>query len=120
MKAHQSSARPTAYRCRAAPSQSNPDAKTTNEANATRDAELEFLRSQKELLEDCLRVCASAKTGVHVKHAEATDDAKQLIGNIGKVEPGGPAVEVEKAIAKMRARQVVGSTDGAFAQEFLK
>lgn len=50
----------------------------------------------------------------------STDDAKQLIGNIGKVEPGGPAVEVEKAIAKMRARQVVGSTDGAFAQEFLK
>lgn len=55
-----------------------------------------------------------------MKHAEATDDAKQLIGNIGKVEPGGPAVEVEKAIAKMRARQVVGSTDGAFAMEFLK
>jgi hypothetical protein len=55
-----------------------------------------------------------------VKYAEATDDSKQFIGNIGKVEPGGPAVEVEKAIASMRARQVVGNMDGASALEFLR
>ena len=103
----------------AIPSQTAPRADTNKSANAARDAELILLRSQKLLLEDCLKVCSSASQGVQVKCAEALDDARHFIGNIGNVEAGGPPVTVEKLIGKDRARQVVGYIDGPSALAFL-
>ncbi|CAI6338879.1 unnamed protein product [Periconia digitata] len=88
--------------------------------SAARQAELDFWILQKQQLEDCLKVCTSAARGVEVKHAEVTDEAKQLIGNIGKVDVDAYAVEVETAVAKVRSRQVIGNIDGASALEFLR
>lgn len=103
----------------AAPSQSSQSMNTNDEVAATRDAELTALRSQKQVLEDCLKVCSSASQGVRVKHAEAFDDSRHFIGNVGEVKAGGPPVEVEKLIARDRARQVAGNIDGASALAFL-
>jgi hypothetical protein len=103
----------------AIPIQTASRAYTDKEANAARDAELTFLRSQKLLLEDCLKVCSSASQGVQVKHAEALDDARHFIGNIGDVKAGGPPVIVERLLGKDRARQAVGNIDGPSALAFL-
>lgn len=104
----------------AAPNQNNTDTDRDNSGAAVRETELTFLRQQKQILEDCLKVCAGVSHEVRVLRAEASDDSKQFVGNIGKVEPGGPGVNVNELIARDRSRQVAGNIDGASALEFLK
>ena len=79
------------------------------------EAVLKALEEHNIAFRQCLKVCTSALaetargTGTTIKYAEALNEAKQLIGVIGKVDPGGETAIVEVMIAKDRAVQYGGS-----------
>lgn len=84
---------------------------------------LDALKEHNTALGQCLKTCMSAlvetstRTSTTIKYAAALDEARQLIGNIGKVELGGEAAMIEVMIAKDRAVQFGGniSADVAIA-----
>lgn len=87
------------------------------------EAILKALEEHNTALGQCLKACTSALaetskgTGTTIKYAEALNEAMQLIGTIGKVDPGGETAMIEKMIAKDRAVQFGGniSADVALA-----
>lgn len=87
------------------------------------EAILKALEEHNMALGQCLKACTSAlaetskETGTTVKYAEALDEARQLMANIGTVDQSGGTVRIDKMIAKNHAWQVAGnlSTDAALA-----
>lgn len=86
---------------------------------------VDILNEHSFLLKQCLKACASGlaettnTTGTRVRYACTFDEARQHIGNIGDIQSGGPAVEVDTAEARNKSRQVVGNITADFAKDFL-
>jgi hypothetical protein len=89
------------------------------------EAVLKALEEHNIAFRQCLMACTSALaetargTGTTIKYAEALDEARQLIGVIGKVDPGGETAVVEVMIAKDRAVQFGGSISSEVALAML-
>ncbi len=86
---------------------------------------LKALEEHNTAFRQCLKACTSALaetakgTGTTVKYAEALNDARQLIGVIGNVDPGGETAIIEVMIAKDRAVQFGGSISSDVALAML-
>jgi hypothetical protein len=75
----------------------------------------QILNEHGKLLKQCLLFCTSAmnaaqpKTdGTYVKYAEAVEQAKQIIGNVGEIRSDAPNVTVDKAKAGGSSFQFIG------------
>lgn len=87
------------------------------------EAIMKALEEHNTALGQCLKACTSAlaetskRTGTTIKHAEALNEARQLIGIIGKVDPGGEQAVIESMTARDHATQFGGqiSTEVALA-----
>ena len=92
------------------------------ESNANDTAAiLSMLEEQNASLKRCLEACtkvlaaSSQETGTIVRYAEAIDSAKQLIGNIGNIDPLSKASVIDKMIAKNNAVQIGGKVSAEVA-----
>lgn len=89
------------------------------------EAIMKTLEEHNTALGQCLKACTSALaetskgTGTTIKYAEALNEALQLIGTIGKVDPGGEMAMIEKMIAKDRAVQFGGNISTEVALKML-
>jgi hypothetical protein len=96
------------------------------EFGAEKDELKQALGEQNAALGQCLRVCMAVlsgvnqKTGNAVKYARAYDDAKQMVGTIGYVTPGGATTTIGEMTAHQRAQQVGGTVNTEFALAFFK
>jgi hypothetical protein len=96
------------------------------EFGAEKDELKQALNEQNAALGQCLKVCMAAlsgvnqKTGNAVKYARAYDEAKQIVGTIGYVTPGGATTTIEEMTAHQRAKQVGGTVNTEFALAFFK
>jgi hypothetical protein len=83
------------------------------------------LNEQTAAIGQCLKVCMAALSGTTktsgntIKYARAFDNARQLVGTIGKVTPGGPTNRIDVMIAQDRAQQMGGSIEGKVALDFM-
>jgi hypothetical protein len=90
------------------------------------DAVVRVLSEHGKMLEQCLKVCDSglsettAASGTKVRYAKVFNEARQFIGNMGNVQfgPGTPAVTVDHAEARDKARQAVGNMSEEAAKVF--
>lgn len=86
---------------------------------------LDVLKEQKAALEDCVIMCvqasqrATAASGNTIRLAKAMDHARQLVGTIGHVEEGGPALTIESLLAEGESRQMAGTIEGDIALKFM-
>ncbi|KAK1830652.1 hypothetical protein QBC39DRAFT_105331 [Podospora conica] len=87
----------------------------TNGSKQDLEAVKIILDQHRQMLGQCLMVSTKAfevttvETGTRVQYAKVWDEARQFIGNIGNVGPGGPATNVGKAEASGKAGQIVGN-----------
>jgi hypothetical protein len=97
-----------------------------NIAKGDVDAVVKILSKHSKLLEQCLKVCDSglsettATSSTKVRYAKVFNEAKQFIGNMGNIQlgPRTPAVAVDCAEARDKARQVVGNMSEEAAKNF--
>jgi hypothetical protein len=91
---------------------------------AEKDDLKQALDEQNAALGQCLKVCMAAlssankTTGNEVKFSRAYDEAKQLVGTVGYVQPGGATVSIVEATAHGQAWQAVGVFSEGSAMEF--
>jgi hypothetical protein len=82
------------------------------------------LDEQNAALGQCLKACMAALSSANkttrneVKFARAYDEAKQLVGTVGYVQPGGATVTIGEATAHGQAWQAVGGFNEDFAMGF--
>jgi len=95
------------------------------EFGAEKDDLKRALDEQNAALGQCLKVCmvvlnsSNKTTGNEVKFARAYDEARQLVGAIGYVQPGGATVTVGEMTAHGQAEQVGGVVSDDFALAFM-
>ncbi|GKZ28019.1 hypothetical protein AbraCBS73388_008950 [Aspergillus brasiliensis] len=82
------------------------------------------LEQQAGLLAECLKVCMTTwsgikqTTGTTVHFANALNDSKYVIGNVGNVPTGGPSITVDTLVTQNRAQAIVGNVEGKVALEY--
>jgi len=88
---------------------------TVLDAGVKKKEALDALEEQHAALGQCLKVCVAAVSGIPASYgntfgeSRALDDAKQLLGTLGDVQPGGPPNTFHLLVAQDRAIQGAGT-----------
>ena len=90
-----------------------------DELSKAMDAQIVALNKCVQL---CLGVLASTskETGDDIRYARSMDKARQLVGTIGRVEPGVASTLINVMVAEDESRQMGGKISGEVALEFMK